>query len=157
MWAPSAKNIQPWEFYVFTGNARDEMASILSKAGDEIGPQLRELFSEKIQKLTQNFFRNLGGAPAIIIVLTKKLPVNIYQQESCQSCAAAIQNILLAAHLEGLGTCWMTGPLWVEDKILNYLGRQDDSCLVATIPIGYPDQTPPVPPRKHETIHWVEE
>ncbi len=157
MWAPSAMNTQPWEFYVFTGKAKDKMGSILSKAGEEIGPRLKELFNEKMQKFTQSFFKNMGGAPAIILVLTKRLPVNIYQEGANQSSAAAIQNMLLAAHLEGLGTCWMTGPLWVEDEILNYLGRQEDSRLVAAIPIGYPDQTPPVPPRKHETIHWMED
>jgi len=156
MWAPSAMNTQPWEFYVFTGKARDEIVQILSKAAQGITQRLRELFKEKMQKLTLGFFKNMGGAPAIILVLAHRLPVVQYQEGAIQSCAAAIQNLLLAAHSEGLGACWMTGPLWVEDEILAYLGRQENARLVAAIPIGYPDQTPPVPPRKHETIHWLE-
>ncbi|HWQ71987.1 MAG TPA: nitroreductase family protein [Desulfitobacteriaceae bacterium] len=157
MWAPSAMNTQPWEFYVFSGGARERIGAILAKSFENITPRLKELFPEKMQKITGNFFKNMGGAPSIILVLSKKLPVEQYQQGAIQSCAAAIQNLLLAAHLEGLGTCWMTGPLWVEEEILAYLGRQDDSRMVAAIPIGYPDQTPPVPPRKHELIHWLEE
>ncbi|MHB8126671.1 MAG: nitroreductase family protein [Desulfitobacteriaceae bacterium] len=157
MWAPSAMNTQPWEFYVFTGKARDQIVSLLGKSVQGIGPRLKELFNEKMQKITQGFFQNMGGAPAIVLVLSKRLPVFQYQEGANQSCAAAIQNLLLAAHIEGLGACWMTGPLWIEDEILTYLGRLENSRLVAAIPIGYPDQSPPVPPRKHETIHWMED
>lgn len=156
MWAPSAMNTQPWNFYVFTGNARDQIASILSKSIKGITPRLKELFKEKMQKFTAGFFQNMGGAPAIILVLSNRVSVAQYQEGANQSCAAAIQNLLLAAHIEGLGACWMTGPLWVEDEILTYLGRQDNARLIAAIPIGFPDQSPPVPPRKHETIFWME-
>jgi Nitroreductase len=157
MWAPSAMNTQPWEFYVFSGEARDRIGDILGKSVENIAPRLKELFPEKMQKITQYFFSAMGGAPVIILVLSKKLPIEQYQQGAIQSCAAAIQNLLLAAHIEGLGACWMTGPLWVEEEVLAYLGRQDDTRMVAAIPIGYPDQAPPVPPRKHETIYWIEE
>ncbi|MHB8125185.1 MAG: nitroreductase family protein [Desulfitobacteriaceae bacterium] len=157
MWAPSAMNTQPWEFYVFTGKARDQIVSILGKSIQGLAPRLKELFNEKMQKFTSGFFQNMGGAPAMILVLSKRLPVIQYQEGANQSCAAAIQNLLLAAHIEGLGACWMTGPLWVEDEILTYLGRQENARLVAAIPIGYPDQSPPVPPRKHETIYWMED
>ncbi|KJS16038.1 MAG: hypothetical protein VR69_11040 [Peptococcaceae bacterium BRH_c4b] len=155
MWAPSAMNTQPWEFYVFTGEARDQIVKILSKSLQGITPRLKELFKEKMQKFTLGFFQNMGGAPVIVLALTHRLPVIQYQEGAIQSCAAAVQNLLLAAHMEGLGACWMTGPLWVEDEVLTHLGRQEDARLVAAIPIGYPDQSPPVPPRKHKTIHWM--
>lgn len=157
MWAPSAMNTQPWEFYVFSGAARERIGDILGKSVENITPRLKELFPEKMQNIVRYFFGGMGGAPVIILVLSKKLPIEQYQQGAIQSCAAAIQNLLLAAHIEGLGACWMTGPLWVEEEVLAYLGRQDDARMVAAIPIGYPDQTPPVPPRKHELIHWIEE
>ena len=156
MWAPSAMNTQPWEFYVFTGNARDQIVSILGKSIEGLTPRLRELFKENMQKFIHGFFKDMGGAPVIVLVLTHRLPVIQYQEGAYQSCAAAIQNLLLAAHAEGLGACWMTGPLWVEDEVLTYLGRQENARLVAAIPMGYSDQTPPVPARKHETIYWME-
>ena len=61
--------------------------------------------------------------------------------------AAAIQNLLLAAHAEGLGACWMTGPLHVAEEIDDFLGVENKT-LVAVIPMGYPDETPPAPKRK---------
>lgn len=157
MWAPSAMNTQPWEFYVFSGAARERIGDILGKSVENITPRLKELFPEKMQNIVRYFFGGMGGAPVIILLLSKKLPIEQYQQGAIQSCAAAIQNLLLAAHIEGLGACWMTGPLWVEEEVLAYLGRQDDSRMVAAIPVGYPDQAPPTPPRKHETIHWLED
>ncbi len=157
MWAPSAMNTQPWEFYVFTGKARNKIVDIMNKSLEGFAPRLKELFKEKMQKITISFFKNVGGAPVVILVLAPRLPVNVYQEGAIQSCSAAIQNLLLAAHIEGLGACWMTGPLFVEDEILAYLGRRDNARMVAAIPVGYPDQSPPVPPRKHETIHWIED
>ena len=45
MWAPSDMNTQPWKFYVFMGNARDKIVSILSKSIEGLTPRLRELFT----------------------------------------------------------------------------------------------------------------
>lgn len=75
---------------------------------------------------------------------------------SYQSTAAALQNFLLLGHEAGLGTCWMTGPSWVEDEILALLDHSKGWRLLALTPVGYPDQTPPVPPRKHEDIIWLD-
>ena len=75
-------------------------------------------------------------------------------QSSYQSSAAAMYNLLLLAHEAGLGTCWMTGQLWVETEILDFLGYSNWRLLGMT-PVGYPDQTPPVPPRKDESIVWL--
>ena len=59
-----------------------------------------------------------------------------------------------AAVEAGLGACWMTGPLWVEDAVLEYLGCPEWG-LIGITPIGWPDQTPPTPPRKHQDIEWL--
>ena len=65
----------------------------------------------------------------------------------------AIQNFLLLAHEKGLATCWTSAAALVEDKINSILGIEGKD-LIAAIPIGYPDQSPPVPPRKGEKIGW---
>jgi nitroreductase len=70
------------------------------------------------------------------------------------SAAALIQNLVLAAHSKGLGTCWMTGPKYVEQEINDYFGITDLE-LVSIIPVGYPDQSPPSPPRKENVVRWV--
>ena len=67
---------------------------------------------------------------------------------------AAVQNMLLAAHAEGLGTCWMTAGSLVEKEVLEFLGKTDQQLLAIT-PIGYSAKEPPVPPRKPREVRWL--
>jgi nitroreductase len=98
---------------------------------------------------TKQFFRKLGGAPVLVFAYYE--PCSELPETSIQTVAAAIQNLLLAAHAEGLGACWMTGPLHVADQINAFLDIQGKK-LVAVIPMGYPDQSPPAPKRKPNRI-----
>jgi len=154
-WAPSSMNTQPWYFTVLTGEKRDELTSIASKSFEQLQHRLRELFREKMVTFIGNFFKNFGDAPVVVVVSTDKLDQRVYQLAAVESASAAIQNLLLAAFAEGLGTCWMTGPLWVEDEVRGYLEMPPSRVLVAMIALGYPDQVPPVPPRKPREVRWM--
>jgi len=65
-----------------------------------------------------------------------------------QSLAAAIQNILLAAHAKGLGACWFCAPLFCQETVRRVLGMPDEVEPQALIVIGYPAEQPEPPPRK---------
>ncbi|MFL0198678.1 nitroreductase family protein [Clostridium sp. WILCCON 0269] len=118
-WAPSGNNIQPWRFSVVMNN--------------------KELI-KKLSSLTvyHNWVEN---APCLIAVfldtksLDDKVP-NIYLKHA-QSIGAAIQNMLLAAHELGLGTCWIGEILKNEDKVQELLGVSNDLQLMAVISVGY--------------------
>ena len=56
----------------------------------------------------------------------------------------AVQNSLLAAHAEGLGTCWLGMQLMYKDKIPDVLDIPEDEVLVTTICLGYPDSESPI-------------
>jgi len=156
MWAPSAMNTQPWKFIVLTGTKKQQLVEIAANSIQQLDGRLKELFNDKMRTFIHGYFKDFGGAPAVIVVLTSMPEQQVYQIGSYQSSAAALYNLLLLAHEAGLGTCWMTGPLWVEKEICEFLGYPEWR-LVGLTPIGYPDQTPPVPPRKHETIVWLDE
>ena len=66
---------------------------------------------------------------------------------------AAQDLIRLAAHAEGLGTCWMTGANYLEKEILKVLGKEDKQLLAIT-PIGYSAKEPPAPPRKGREVRF---
>lgn len=55
-----------------------------------------------------------------------------------QSTALAVQNLLLAAHAEGLGTCWMCAPLFCADVVSEQLELPQDWEPQALITMGYP-------------------
>jgi nitroreductase len=169
LWAPSGMNRQDWELVVVRGKERDRLLEIVSKSQVHILPHLKELFPKKIINISLQIFKDFGDAPVVVLIYIPKdvifyekdlddqgryhLEFNRYNR--LLSAAALTQNLLLAAYSKGLGTCWMTGPKYVEKEI-NELLNMTNKELVSIIPIGYPDQLPPAPPRKEGAIKWVD-
>ncbi len=155
MWAPSAMNRQQWFFVVVGGSKLKSVLSTIEKSFEHILPRLQKFFADKpkVISLTKQFFKNLGNAPVAIFAYYTPTGDDY---SDVQSVAAAIQNILLAAHAMGLGTCWMTGPVHVEEEINKALGIEGKK-LVAVITVGYPAKKPPVPPRRdyEEKVVWM--
>jgi len=155
LWAPSGTNAQAWEITVMTGKVRDEFVELVSQATRFLLPELQKAgIPEKGQEMVMKFFKNLGGAPVVIAVTLDKRPDDPTNLANIQSGAALFQNMLLAAHAEGLGTCWMTGAHSLEKEILQFLGKKDKQ-LLAISPIGYSAKEPPVPPRKEREVRWL--
>ncbi|MDY6987303.1 MAG: nitroreductase family protein [Thermodesulfobacteriota bacterium] len=146
-WAPSGMNLQNWYFVVVAGKQKDALVDIASRSYEYVGPVLKEVFAEKpgVVDVTENFFKRLGGAPVVVCAYYE--PTREGLETSIQTVAAAIQNLLLASHAEGLGACWMTGPVHVAQQIDEFLDIHNKT-LVAVIPMGYPDQSPPAPKRR---------
>jgi len=154
LWAPSGTNQQPWDLTVLTGAPRDEFVALASAAFGDLEPRLRALFDEARVGFVKQFFSNLGGAPVVIAVTVWKDADPMAQEAHIQSGAALMQNLLLAAHAEGLGTCWMTGIKSREKELLAYLGLPDRHLLAIT-PVGYSAKTPPLVPRKDRPVRWL--
>ena len=155
LWAPSGVNAQAWEITVMAGKVRDEFVELVSQATKYLLPELEKAgVPEKGRDFVMKFFKNLGGAPVVIAVTIDKNPDPGMQMANIQSGAALFQNLLLAAHAEGLGTCWMTGANYLEKEILKVLGKEDKQLLAIT-PIGYSAKEPPAPPRKGREVRWL--
>jgi len=168
LWAPSGTNRQNWDVYVVKGEKKEKLLNSMILASEIFKPTLEKLFPEKMVNITMDFFKNIGGAPVVLLVYMPKHTYELKQDMSTLekyklehnrftnvlSAAALIQNILLLAKEKDLGTCWMTAPKNAEDQINEEMGITEKE-LVSVIPIGYPDQNPPAPPRKGEKIHWI--
>ena len=137
-WAPSGGNGQPWRFYVATGAKRDELVQAMITSTGPDSPSA-EAFEELMEHLeeegrntpggiswyqmteqTMNFGR-LGSfrfyqAPVAIVVSKPKAG------GSSMDIGSAVENLLVAAHAEGLGTCWLGMPLVFRDRIREVLG-----------------------------------
>jgi len=151
LWAPSGMNRQNWKFFILAGERKEKLVSIAAGSFEYLEPQLQERFADKpkIVEATRRFFKRLGGAPVVVCAYFE--PANMEDVTSFQNVAAAIQNLLLVAYAEGLGSCWMTGPVTVSEEISRFLGVKDMT-LVAVIPMGYPDETPKIPPRRTDRV-----
>lgn len=146
-WAPSPLNMQPWEFIVVTD---DEMK--------------RQIFSEAERcrqwALEKSGWKWLGGygvsfllsAPVIIAVVgdPKKTGVDQFQEEGHMgyqhACAAAMQNMHLAAHALGLSSLWFT---FFDKKVLRQLLDIDSGRTpIGLVCIGKAGEPIPPTPRK---------
>ncbi|MER3514270.1 MAG: nitroreductase, partial [Chloroflexota bacterium] len=134
-WAPSAHNRQPWRFAVI---ADAEVKERLARA---MGARLRAdlerdgLPSEVIEKDVARSYARITGAPVVILVALTLADMDVYpdpqrsQAEwtmAVQSVAMAVQNLLLAAHAEGLGACWMCAPLFCPGAVKAALDLPED-------------------------------
>jgi len=133
-WAPSAGNIQPWEFIVVRK------------------PEIKRALAEAA--LDQTFIEE---APVVIVVCANKnrssqgYGIRGKTLYCLQDTAASIQNILLTAYSLGLGTCWIGA--FREEKAREILKIPQGIRLVAIIPVGYPAETPP--PRNRRPISQI--
>ena len=78
------------------------------------------------------------GAPAAIVVGSKK-------EASCpaEDALLATQNILLSAHVLGLGTCLIGFAIEAmkrDKRILKGIGMPEDESAYAVIALGYPNE-----------------
>ena len=149
-WAASGKNMQNWRFFVMTGKKRDEYLKYSQKAWLSIKDILEKKLKPSLYKFTERFFFTLGDAPAVIIAFAE---LNDQDQKQTQigNVYIAVENMVLAAQHEGLGTCIMGSPLEVENEVREFLGvTRPDWKLVCGLTIGYPAHSPPAPPRQTE-------
>ena len=132
MSAPSAGNEQPWHYIVI--NERELLDSIPS-------------FHPHASMVTK--------APAAILVCGD-LDRDLRQGYWVQDCAAATQNILIAAQALGLGAVWL-GIYPREDRVkgLKGLFRLPEKVIpFALIPIGWPaEHKPPSERYDSERVH----
>jgi len=150
MWAASGKNIQNWRFFVLTGEKRQEYLKYSQKAWLSIKDILEKKLKPSLYKFTERFFFTLGDAPVVIIAFAE---INDQDQRQTQigNVYIAVENMVLAAQQEGLGTCIMGSPLEVENEVREFLGvTRADWKLVCGLTIGFPAHSPPAPPRQIE-------
>jgi nitroreductase len=155
MWAPSGMNRQNWFFVVVQGTIKEKLIEISRRAFDKfIYKNLSKVFHDRVDVINESkrFFYTLGSAP--IIVCVYRISTVEGELTDIQSVAAAIENLLLLLCDEGLGGCWMTGSVYLEDEINEILGVEGKK-LQAIIPVGIPDTVPPSPKRKKGRIEWI--
>lgn len=157
-WAPSNGNSQPWNFVVTKGEYVDKVCKVFHEWAKDYIPNAPYIPPEKkpgMLKYTENF----GGAPIHIIVTHEIYDNEIKTKEALMAASAAIQNLCLAAWEEGLGTVWIGGHVIYSDETREILGITDNQEIAGIIPIGIPDENPPVPERADpalvEKVKWL--
>ncbi len=150
VWAPSPMNLQPWEFIVVTGA---EAKEAIRQEADRCRIELLEKSGWKwLGKYSVDF---LATAPVLIAIAgdPEKSGADKFLEGGglCyqHACAAAIQNMLLCAQAEGLGSLWYT--LYDSEKLRNILGIESGKAPLAIVCLGKPAGEFVQTPRKEPT------
>jgi len=150
--APSAVNRQPWIFSVVQDQDLLDRISEKSKTlmletspAGAAGDHFRTL-------LTDPSFQIFYHAPALIVISAE-----IDERWAVEDCSLAAQNLMLAVHAMGLGSCWIG---FAEGYLETAEGKamiQLDPAVrpVAPIIVGHPKTMPQPVARKAPRVQWV--
>jgi len=167
-WAPSAGNRQDWYFTVVTSpRVRLRMAQAVRDRWTSIAAAHQDLGMIHELAAYAAHFGDFEEAPALVIVSARavdSLHEHLLGKDasatagSFASAAMAAQNLMLAAHALGLGTCCMTGALAARNELGKIAGLGNKQEIVCLIAVGWPDEAPPAPERKPptETVRFLE-
>ncbi len=147
--APSAENLQPWEFVVVRDpGLRAAIGDLTSRAWQGGGRQHSEsrLPAKLLDEVHHGAEGGIASAPVIIVVggssaaaLETTLPSSVFP---------AVQNLLLAASALGLGSAMTTLATLFADQLRELLALPETVRPMAVVPVGWP-AAPLGPPRRH--------
>ena len=167
-YAPSAENTQPWKFIVITNP--DVISDLSGKIKIEIKKLLKWRFISKIRHPELRDFETVKflygvsmvkqdsvffQAPVVVFIVTEE---KIFYDESCACCA---ENMMLAAHSLGLGSCWigLAHFIGLNKKLLQSIGVPKDHHIAAVLIFGHPEGEPGKPSIRKplsDVIKWIE-
>jgi nitroreductase len=110
MMAPSAGNVQPWQFIVVTDPAKLALVK-------DVHPYVA-----------------MAPQAPLGILVCGDLRLEKYPGFWVQDCSAAMQNLLLAAHDQGLGAVW-TGIHPLEERVVRF--REIFELPEPVVPLGF--------------------
>jgi coenzyme F420-0:L-glutamate ligase/coenzyme F420-1:gamma-L-glutamate ligase len=162
--APSAHNTRPWRFVVLRDPAARRMLAERMTEAYARDAEADGQAADAIRSRNERSVGRISGAPLAILVLQDEsvLPAQAgrglegERKMLIQSTAAAVQNILLAAHAEGLGACWVCAPLFCPQAVRTALGLPESWVAQALILAGYPAEEPAKPDGRalDEVVQW---
>lgn len=153
--APSAMNSQPWRFVVIedSGVKKKLLSAALPNARKILGmvkesdPVRYEAITKRLNELSDPVYYS---APVIVFVIGSG-------RYAHHSCPLACENMMLAAHSLGVGSCWVGfGSLVTEDdEVKRILDLKEDEAIFGPILLGYSEGHPERPQKREPAVKWV--
>ncbi|MFI5280178.1 MAG: nitroreductase [Gemmatimonadales bacterium] len=154
--APNHKLTEPWRFAVLSGASRARYAEIKRAhratkfAGDD---------SPEAAKKIEKTYREALDTPAFIVVMCAVSDDPVRREEDYGATMMAIENLLVAAAADGIGTFLRTGGIMEHPDVRTLAGVPQGYRIVGIISLGYLAGTPePTQRRKPlgEIVDWME-
>ena len=136
--APNHHLTAPWRFIVLAGDARRAVGEAHARAVARQKPDLPpQGYAKEAARLAR--------APVVIACCVVPGEDPVEAREDRDAVAAAVQNLLLAAHARGLAAMWRTGAMADEPEVHEALGLGPRDAVVAFVYLGRPPADAPQP------------
>ncbi len=146
--APSVGHSQPWRFVVVRDPDTRDRAALM--ADREWHRQAGTFADRSGRQMLDLQLHGIREAPVGIVVCCDRrtaaqgvLGRATYVDADVWSCACAIENLWLAARVEGVGAGWVT--LFQPDELASLIGLPDGVETLGWLCLGWPDERPPEP------------
>ena len=129
--APDHGCLRPWRFLVVRGTARERLGGLFARAVVAKGGDAAEVEKQRTSP---------SRASVVVAVVAKLQKGNpkVPEFEQVASAAAAMQNMLLAAHAQGLAAKWVTGKNAYDPVVHSGLGLAPDDLITGFLFLGTP-------------------
>ena len=146
--APSVGHSQPWRFVVVRDAATRDRAALM--ADREWHRQAASLADRSGRQMLDLQLHGIRDAPVGVVVCCDRRTASqgvlgraTYVDADMWSCACAIENLWLAARVEGVGTGWVT--LFQPEELAALIGLPPGVETLGWLCLGWPDERPPEP------------
>lgn len=149
--APSAMNMQPWQFYVTTGATRAAVGEAMAHGTTHL-EEFLDVMGPELHSYAVRWYSELGHAPVVIVCTMPRVDDEFSRLNIQLSIGAAIENMLLAATGLGLGACNITFSFYVRDELARVLDVPSDRVIAAVVALGHPADDQPHPPEHQADV-----
>lgn len=138
-WAPTHGMTEPWRFFVFSGDSKNEFGRYLAKLYSEVTPANNQK-PAKADKFQSNAERS---SHLIVIAMKRQASGKIPEIEEIEAVACAVQNLHLTATAHEVAGYWSSGKAICNEQLRNHLGLGPDDRVLGLFYVGYTDQAWP--------------
>lgn len=142
IWAPNHKMTQPWRFIILKDSSKKKYAQLKKKMAYDEMSEAEESVRQKHADIT---YQKIHDIPLILIAVIEQNEDPEIAQEDYAACACVIDNFMLLAWDQGIGTAWKTFK--GKEDIKEFLNIQQNEKVVGVIYTGYPESIPDTKPR----------
>ena len=136
--APDHGLLSPWRFIVLLDEGRKVFADALESALRRRDPAVD---AQTVERERSKAFRS----PALIVVAAVITPhPKVPEIEQIAAVGAAVENLIIAAHGQGLATMWKTGGAAYDPTGKQALGLALQDHIVGFVHVGVPTEMKPV-------------
>lgn len=128
--APDHGQLRPWRFLRIQGEGLVHLSDLFAEAALADDPQIG---AEKLANIRAKALR----APFMIVTIstaTEHPKIPVLEQDIAAGCATYA--MLVAAHAQGVGAVWRTGPMSTHPIVLQGLGVKAPEKVLAMLYIG---------------------